>query len=94
MSNGKEIFFADEEAAGSKLKRKAKESPFMIAGLGGLVVALGIAAYKFRHRGSMPTSVFLMQTRVAAQGTVVSALTIGVAYHMFNKWILHDGEDE
>lgn len=35
-----------------------------------------------------------MQTRVVAQGTVVSCLTAGVAYHMFNKWILHGGKDE
>lgn len=32
MSDNREIFFADEEAAGSKLGRKAKESPFMVVG--------------------------------------------------------------
>lgn len=59
-----------------------------------MVAALGIAAYKYKHRGQMSTSVFLMQTRVAAQGTVVSCLSLGLAYQMFNKWILHNGEDE
>lgn len=37
-------------------------------GLTGLCVALGYSAYKYKHRGSMKTSVFLMQTRVVAQG--------------------------
>jgi hypothetical protein len=32
MSNQREVFFADEEDAGSKLSRKAKESPFMVVG--------------------------------------------------------------
>lgn len=32
MSNNKEIFFADEEAAAGKLGRKARESPFMVVG--------------------------------------------------------------
>jgi hypothetical protein len=32
MSNQREVFFADEENAGSKLSRKAKESPFMVVG--------------------------------------------------------------
>jgi Hypoxia induced protein conserved region len=59
-----------------------------------MCVALGIATYKYKHRGNMSTSVFLMQTRVAAQGTVVSCLSLGLAYQMFNKWVLHGGEDE
>lgn len=43
----------------------------------------------------MSTSVFLMQTRVAAQGTVVSALTLGLLYSMFQKHVLHkDDWDE
>lgn len=66
-----------------------------ILGIGGLVLACGFAAYKFKHRGQMSTSVFLMQTRVAAQGTVVSALTLGLLYSMFQKHVLHkDDWDE
>lgn len=65
-------------------------------GLLGLVGALGYSAFKYRdvRRGGMSTSVFLMQTRVLAQGTVVSCLTVGLAVQMFNKWVLHHGEDE
>ena len=61
----------------------------LVLGIGGLVLACGFAAYKFKHRGQMSTSVFLMQTRVAAQGTVVSALTLGLLYSMFQKHVLH-----
>jgi hypothetical protein len=32
MSNNKDVYFADEEGAGGKLGRKAKESPFMVIG--------------------------------------------------------------
>lgn len=57
------------------------------------MVACGIAAYKFKNKGDMKTSVFLMQTRVAAQGTVVSCLTVGLLYNMFQKHVLHKGDD-
>ncbi|KAG5679187.1 hypothetical protein PVAND_008775 [Polypedilum vanderplanki] len=86
--------FRDEEGSGGKLARKAKDSPFMIVGIAGLIVACGISGYKFKQRGEMSTSVFLMQTRVAAQGTVVSCLTIGLLYNMFQKHVLHRGEDD
>lgn len=49
-----------------------------------------MGVYKYKTKGNMSTSVFLMQLRVAAQGTVVSALTIGLAYtlakeHLFKE---------
>ncbi|XP_070494406.1 HIG1 domain family member 1C-like [Chironomus tepperi] len=89
MAQEKNYVFRDEEETSSRLSRKAKESPFMLVGIGGLVLACGFAAYKFKHRGEMSTSVFLMQTRVAAQGTVVSCLTLGLLYSMFQKHVLH-----
>jgi hypothetical protein len=42
----------------------------------------------------MKTSVFLIQTRIAAQTAVVSSLTLGLAYKMFNEYVLHNGEDD
>ncbi|XP_055596277.1 HIG1 domain family member 1A, mitochondrial-like [Uranotaenia lowii] len=77
-----------EEGGGDKLARKARESPFMPIGLAGLAVVCAIGAYKYKNRGEMSTSVFLMQLRVAAQGTVVGALSIGLAYTMFNTYVL------
>lgn len=41
--------------------------------------AVGWGVYKFRHKGDMSTSVYLMHLRVAAQGMVVGAITLGVA---------------
>lgn len=54
--------------------------------MAGFVAAAGIGAYKYRHRGNMSTSVFLMQLRVAAQGTVVGCLTVGLAYAMYQQY--------
>lgn len=52
--------------------------------MAGFAAAAAIGAYKYKHRGTMSTSVFLMQLRVAAQGTVVGCLTVGLAYAMYN----------
>lgn len=60
----------------------------LAVGVIGFLAACGIGAYKYKRRGTMSTSVFLMQLRVAAQGTVVGALTIGLAYKMFDEYVL------
>ncbi|GBP94711.1 HIG1 domain family member 1A, mitochondrial [Eumeta japonica] len=93
MANPKPIFEYNEESQGQKLARKSKDSPFMIIGLVGLVAACAFGAYKFKHKGEMSTSVFLMQLRVAAQGTVVSALTIGIAYTLVKEHILKEKKE-
>ncbi|KXJ79999.1 hypothetical protein RP20_CCG026969 [Aedes albopictus] len=82
-----------EEESGDKLARKARESPFMLIGLAGLVAVCGIGAYKYKNRGEMSTSVFLMQLRVAAQGTVVGALSLGLAYSMANEYLFKKKDD-
>ncbi|XP_014092707.1 HIG1 domain family member 1A, mitochondrial [Bactrocera oleae] len=78
-----------DESEGGKLSRKIKDSPFMIIGLAGFVAAGIIGAYKYKNRGTMSTSVFLMQLRVAAQGTVVGALTLGLGYSMANEYLFN-----
>uniref|UniRef100_A0A6M2DKX9 Protein with signal anchor n=1 Tax=Xenopsylla cheopis TaxID=163159 RepID=A0A6M2DKX9_XENCH len=85
-----EVLYEEPEA---KLSRKIKESPFMVAGLLGLVGVCAVGAYKYRTKGEMSTSIFLMQLRVAAQGTVVSALTIGLAYSMVKKYVFDKKDD-
>lgn len=62
---------------------------FIFAGLAGFVAAGIIGAYKYKNRGTMSTSVFLMQLRVAAQGTVVGALTLGLGYSMANEYLFN-----
>lgn len=79
------ISYHDESQA-ERLARKSKESPFMIIGLGGLLAAVGVGVYQFKHKGAMSTSVFLMQFRVIAQGTVVGALTAGIAYSLYSNY--------
>lgn len=90
-----------DEDQSQKLSRKATESPMMVVGLAGLLVVCGIGAYKFRNRGTMPVPQFLMQLRVAAQGTVVAALCGGAVYSMLsggadskkknkNKWKMYN----
>ncbi|XP_050093451.1 HIG1 domain family member 1A, mitochondrial-like [Anopheles aquasalis] len=82
-----------DETHSDKLARKARESPFMPIGLAGLVAVCGIGAYKYKNRGGMSTSVFLMQLRVAAQGTVVAALSIGLGYTMANEYIFNKKDE-
>lgn len=60
----------------------------LTVGIVGFLAACGIGAYKYKRRGTMSTSVFLMQLRVAAQGTVVGALTLGLAYKMFGDYVM------
>lgn len=47
------------------------------------VVAFG--AYNYKNRGTMATSMYLMQLRVAAQGTVVGILSLGLIYQIYNR---------
>ena len=53
-------------------------------GLVGLVGIVGYNMYHLRRRPKdMKMSVYLIHTRVAAQGFVVSCLTAGVCYQMY-----------
>lgn len=91
MALEKPTFDYEEESHSARLSRKSKDSPFMIVGLAGLITACAIGAYKFKTKGTMSTSVFLMQLRVAAQGTVVAALTAGLGYALFkDNFIKHE----
>jgi hypothetical protein len=56
-----------------------------LPGIAGLAASVGYGIYKFKHRGQMSTSVFLMQFRVIAQGTAVGALTCGMLYALYNN---------
>lgn len=60
--------------------------------MAGFFAVLGIGVYKYKNRGNMSTSMFMMQLRVAAQGTVVGALTIGMIYSMLNDYVWNKKE--
>nr|XP_053601887.1 HIG1 domain family member 1A, mitochondrial-like [Plodia interpunctella] len=85
MGENNTFYYYHEETHGEKLARKAKESPFMIIALTGLVSAVGFGAYTYKKRGAMSTSVFLMKFRVISQGIAVGALTAGMAYTLYNN---------
>ncbi|ODN03659.1 HIG1 domain family member 1A, mitochondrial [Orchesella cincta] len=90
MSDDKTFGFksAYDEGQESKFIAKAKANPFVPAGIFGAVSALLYSAYKFRNRGDQKVSVYLIHTRVAAQGAVVAALTIGVGIQMYREYFL------
>jgi len=76
----------DEEHE-SKLMAKVKQNPFVPVGIAGALFALGYAAIKIRSRGNTKLSVYLIHTRVAAQGAVVGALTAGCLYQIFQEYV-------
>lgn len=51
------------------------------------VAAMGL--YNYKNRGKVSTSVYLMQLRVAAQGTVVGAMCLGLIYSMVDRYVLN-----
>jgi len=76
----------DEERQ-SKFLKKSKENPFIPAGIGGALFALAYSAFKFKTRGDQKLSVYLIHTRVAAQGAIVGALTVGCIYQIFQEFV-------
>uniref|UniRef100_A0A2R5L4V9 Putative induced by hypoxia n=1 Tax=Ornithodoros turicata TaxID=34597 RepID=A0A2R5L4V9_9ACAR len=88
------------ETSMSKFKRKFQESPFMVFGLGGCICAVAYGAFMYRRRKFVSTSIYMMQLRVAAQGTVVGCLTIGMVYNLYHHYQrrrsrqLEGGEDK
>lgn len=84
-SPSEKIFHYDDESQSERLSRKSKESPFFPIAIAGCVAAVGFGAYKFKQRGAMSPSLFLMQLRVGAQGVAVGALTVGLIYTMVNE---------
>ena len=59
----------------------------LIEGVAGFVGVVSLAVINYFRRGSsMKPSVYVIQTRVAAQSLVIGLLTGSAAYHMFQKW--------
>ncbi|XP_010727512.2 HIG1 domain family member 1A, mitochondrial [Larimichthys crocea] len=70
----------------SKFMRKAKENPFVPVGMAGFLGIVGYRLMKMKSRGDTKMSVHLIHMRVAAQGFVVGAMTIGVLYSMYKEY--------
>lgn len=67
---------------------------FRFTGIVGFVGALGMGAYNYKNRGNMSTSMYLMQLRVVAQGTVVGALCLGMMYSIGNRLLAMYKKDD
>jgi hypothetical protein len=56
--------------------------------MGGFFGVVAYSLYNYRKKGSnIKPSVYVIQTRVAAQGLVISILTLGLGYHMYQSYI-------
>ncbi|XP_056326705.1 HIG1 domain family member 1A, mitochondrial [Danio aesculapii] len=84
-----DIGYEDNE---SKLMRKIKQNPFVPAGMAGFFAIVAYRLFKLKSRGETKMSVHLIHMRVAAQGFVVGAMTLGVVYSMYNEYFLKPAE--
>ncbi|XP_042285954.1 HIG1 domain family member 1A, mitochondrial [Thunnus albacares] len=78
----------------SKFMRKAKENPFVPVGMAGFFAIVGYRLLKMKSRGDTKMSLHLIHMRVAAQGFVVGAMTIGVLYSMYKDYIVKPREQQ
>lgn len=76
----------------SKFLRKAKENPFVPVGMAGFFAIVGYRLMKMKNRGDTKMSVHLIHMRVAAQGFVVGAMTVGVLFSMYREYFLKPRE--
>nr|XP_035107530.1 HIG1 domain family member 1A, mitochondrial-like [Callithrix jacchus] len=72
-----------DEDQGSKLIRKAKEAQFVPIGMAGFAAIVAYGLCKLKSRGNTKMSVHLIHMRVAAQGFVAGAVTVGTGYSMY-----------
>uniref|UniRef100_H3BXB6 HIG1 hypoxia inducible domain family member 1A n=1 Tax=Tetraodon nigroviridis TaxID=99883 RepID=H3BXB6_TETNG len=78
----------------SKLLRKAKENPFVPVGIAGFLAIVGYRLMKMKSRGDTKMSVHLIHMRVAAQGFVVGAMTVGVLFSMYKDYFAKPKGDD
>ncbi|XP_051871427.1 HIG1 domain family member 1A, mitochondrial [Pristis pectinata] len=83
-----------EDDQTSKLIRKSKESPFVPIGIAGFASVVAYGLFKLKSRGNKKMSVHLIHMRVAAQGCVVGAMTLGVLYSMYKEYFVKPREEK
>ncbi|XP_004583274.2 HIG1 domain family member 1C [Ochotona princeps] len=87
MSSGNQWSADEDEGQLSRLTRKCRASPFVPVGMAGFTTVVSYGLYKLRHRNNQKMSLHLIHMRVAAQGFVVGAVTIGVLYSMYKDYV-------
>ncbi len=76
------------EGGGSRFMRKARDNPFLTAGIfGGMSVAAWMM-WGLKHRPKdQKLSVYLIHTRLGVQSAVVGCLTMAMAYNIFKDQV-------
>ncbi|XP_039609989.1 HIG1 domain family member 1A, mitochondrial [Polypterus senegalus] len=93
MSATSSVSSYSEEGQTSKLLRKSKEAPFVPIGMAGFAGIVAYGLYRLKSRNTK-MSVHLIHMRVAAQGFVVGAMTVGVVYSMYREYFVKPREQE
>ena len=75
-----------DEDQGFKLIQKAREAPFVPIGMAGFAAIVAYGLYRLKSRGHTKMSVHLIHMRVAAQGFVVGAMTLGMGYSLYQEF--------
>lgn len=87
MSSNTDVSLSSyDEDQGSKFIRKAKEAPFVPIGMAGFAAIVAYGLYRLKNRGNAKMSLHLIHMRVAAQGFVVGAMTVGMGYSMYKEF--------
>ncbi|MBN3285217.1 HIG1C protein, partial [Polyodon spathula] len=87
MSSPNNWSASEDNSQASKLLQKCKDSPFVPIGMSGFAAVVAYGLYRLKHRGSTKMSVHFIHMRVAAQGFVVGAVTLGVLYSMYKDYL-------
>jgi len=74
-----------------RFAKKLKESPMMVAGIGGWIGIVAFGLYSIKTRDpKISLAMHLIHTRVIAQTAVIGGVTLGVSYQLAkglaDKW--------
>nr|XP_054369203.1 HIG1 domain family member 1A, mitochondrial-like [Mirounga angustirostris] len=87
ISTGTDVSLSShDEDQGSKLTWKAREAPFVSIGMAGFAAIVAYGLYKLKSRGNTKMSVHLIHMRVAAQGFVMGAMTLGASHSVYKEF--------
>ncbi|KAK6633453.1 hypothetical protein RUM44_004060 [Polyplax serrata] len=73
-----------ELTAKEKLLKKAADNPSIPLGLTGLTGVVAYGLFNFRKRSIRP-SIYLIHLRLAAQGTLMLTITLGLVYTLSQR---------
>ncbi|KAJ8672782.1 hypothetical protein QAD02_004042 [Eretmocerus hayati] len=87
------FFEEEDESLKDTVINQFKTKPFVMAGIIGMVGALGLGYRRYKTQGYLVSpSLFIMQLRVAAQSAVVGCLMCGMIYNTLDKHYLSKKE--